>query len=57
MAKSSMSEDIELQPDAWACLERAAKVLEKSPPRHRVKKRASGKTNVRSKSRKKKVSG
>jgi hypothetical protein len=38
MAKSPQKE-IELHPDAWARFERAAGVVAKSPPQHRVAKK------------------
>jgi hypothetical protein len=38
MAKAH--KEIELQPDAWERFERAAKVVAKSPPQHRVKAKA-----------------
>jgi hypothetical protein len=43
MAKSA-SRDIELLPDAWARFERAAGVVAKSPPQHRVAKKKTKKT-------------
>jgi hypothetical protein len=51
MAKSPEKE-IELHPDAWKRFERAAGVVAKSPPQHRVK--AKGKPNRRKKSQAKK---
>jgi hypothetical protein len=41
MGKSSSdsTKDIELHPDAWARFERAAEVVAKSPPQHRVKEK------------------
>jgi hypothetical protein len=39
MAKQPRHEDIELVPDAWARFERAAGVVAKSPPQHRVAKK------------------
>ena len=38
MAKAAPSKEIELHPDAWERFERAAGVVAKSPPQHRVKK-------------------
>jgi hypothetical protein len=38
MAKDP-SKEIELHPDAWARFERAAGVVAKSPPQHRVAKK------------------
>jgi hypothetical protein len=37
------SKEIELHPDAWARFERAAGVVAKSPPQHRVAKKAAAK--------------
>jgi hypothetical protein len=37
MAKSKQAKEIELHPDAWARFERAAGVVAKTPPQHRVK--------------------
>jgi hypothetical protein len=39
MAKSAQTKEIELHPDAWARFERAAGVVAKSPPQHRVAKK------------------
>jgi hypothetical protein len=39
MSKSPSSKDIELYPDAWERFERAAGVVAKSPPQHRVTKK------------------
>jgi hypothetical protein len=39
MAKSTPAKDIELHPDAWARFERAADVVVKAPPQHRVAKK------------------
>jgi hypothetical protein len=46
---------IELHPDAWARFERAAGVVAKSPPQHRVakKKREASKPTSRPRSRQK----
>jgi hypothetical protein len=42
---SKSKEEIEFHPDAWARFERAAGVVSKSPPQHRVaKKKTSKKT-------------
>jgi hypothetical protein len=38
-ANKNGSKDIELHPDAWARFERAAGVVAKSPPQHRVAKK------------------
>jgi hypothetical protein len=44
-APKKTKQEIELHPDAWARFERAAGVVAKSPPQHRVskKKRVSNK--------------
>jgi hypothetical protein len=48
MAKSDPSNEIELHPDAWKRFERAAGVVAKSPPQHRVaKKKAPSKRQKR----------
>jgi hypothetical protein len=39
MAKPDPAKDIEFHPDAWARFERAAGVVAKSPPQHRVAKK------------------
>lgn len=39
MAKSGQAKEIELHPDAWKRFERAAGVVAKSPPQHRVAKK------------------
>ena len=39
MAKSNPDKDPELYPDAWARFERAADVVAKAPPQHRVAKK------------------
>jgi hypothetical protein len=46
MAKKQTSE-IELHPDAWARFERAAEVVAKSPPQHRVKAKGKAKPKRR----------
>jgi hypothetical protein len=43
MAKSDPSKDIEFHPDAWERFERAAGVVAKSPPQHRVAKKTATK--------------
>jgi hypothetical protein len=43
MAKSDPKKELELHPDAWARFERAADVVAKSPPQHRVAKKAATK--------------
>jgi hypothetical protein len=37
MTKSNPTKDVELHPDAWQRFERAAEVVAKTPPQHRVK--------------------
>jgi hypothetical protein len=51
MAKSSTPRDIEFHPDAWQRFERAAGVVAKTPPQHRVakKKKAAKKTKPKKK--------
>jgi hypothetical protein len=39
MMKSPAHKEIELHPDAWKRFERAAGVVAKSPPQHRVAKK------------------
>jgi hypothetical protein len=39
MTKSDPTKEIELHPDAWKRFERAAGVVAKSPPQHRVAKK------------------
>jgi hypothetical protein len=39
MAKSASTKEIELHPDAWQRFERAAGVVAKSPPQHRIAKK------------------
>jgi hypothetical protein len=48
MAKAPAKE-IELHPDAWERFERAAGVVAKSPPQHRVAKKAAKKTKPKKK--------
>jgi hypothetical protein len=51
MSKSSAKSEIELHPDAWARFERAAGVVAKTPPQHRVaKKKPAKKTKPKKKS-------
>jgi hypothetical protein len=52
MAKDPKSE-IELHPDAWQRFERAAGVVAKSPPQHRVKE----KPKVKKAAKKRKTTG
>jgi hypothetical protein len=40
MAKLGPSKEVELLPDAWERFERAVGVVAKSPPQHRVAKKA-----------------
>jgi hypothetical protein len=49
MAKSNPSKEIELHSDAWARFERAADVVAKSPPQHRMKTGLKKKTAKRAK--------
>jgi hypothetical protein len=51
MAKSNPKE-IELHPDAWARFERAAGVVAKTPPQHRVAKKKKAKPAKKAKKRK-----
>jgi hypothetical protein len=39
MAKAASTKEVELHSDAWARFERAAGVVAKSPPQHRVAKK------------------
>ncbi|WP_339035836.1 hypothetical protein WHZ78_31500 [Bradyrhizobium symbiodeficiens] len=48
MAKDP-KKDIEFHPDAWERFERAAGAVTKSPPQHRVAKKATKKTKVKKK--------
>jgi hypothetical protein len=41
--KSDQTKELELHPDAWARFERAAGVVAKSPPQHRVAKTTTAK--------------
>jgi hypothetical protein len=50
MAKTP--EKIELHPDAWARFERGADVVVKSPPQHRVAKKAKAKAKPKKKASK-----
>jgi hypothetical protein len=48
MAKSERkTNQIELEPDAWARFERAVDVVAKSPPQHRAAKKKSPKSSKR----------
>jgi hypothetical protein len=50
MAKTTPVKEIGLHPDAWERFERAAGVVAKSPPQHRVaKKKAKKKTKPKKK--------
>jgi hypothetical protein len=55
MAKTDPTKDMEFHPDAWKRFERAAGVVAKSPPQHRVakKKREASEPASRPSSRKK----
>jgi hypothetical protein len=44
MSKTNPAKELELYPDAWARFERATKAVVKSPPQHRVAKKAPKKT-------------
>jgi hypothetical protein len=44
--------EVELHPDAWARFERAAEVVAKSPPQHRVAKKKTTKKRRQSKTQK-----
>jgi hypothetical protein len=48
MAKPTKVKDVELHPDAWARFERAAGVVAKSPPQHRVAKKKTATAKKRS---------
>lgn len=39
MVQSDLKKEIELHPDAWKRFERAAGVVAKSPPQHRIAKK------------------
>jgi hypothetical protein len=52
MAKSDPKKEIEFHPDAWARFERAAEVVAKSPPQHRVAKPKTKKAKSRQPSKK-----
>jgi hypothetical protein len=47
MAKSIRKKEPEFEPDAWARFERAVKVVAKSPPQHRIKKKPKKKAKKR----------
>jgi hypothetical protein len=47
MAKSDPKKKLELHPDAWARFERAAGVVAKTPPQHRVAKKSKAATLTR----------
>jgi hypothetical protein len=40
MAKPNLEDGLEFHPDAWKRFERAAGVVAKSPPQHRLSKKA-----------------
>jgi hypothetical protein len=52
MKKTTPKADIELHPDAWDRFERAAGVVAKSPPQHRVKPKRKAKRNASPNARK-----
>jgi hypothetical protein len=47
MTGSKKTSEIELHPDAWARFERAADVVAKSPPQHRVAKKGTKKKRAK----------
>jgi hypothetical protein len=47
MKKPVAAKELELYPDAWQRFERAAGVVAKSPPQHRVKAKAKSKRSVK----------
>jgi hypothetical protein len=49
MAKSDTTKEIELHPDAWKRFERAAGVVAKTPPQHRIAKKKKSATTNRTK--------
>jgi hypothetical protein len=56
MTKRLQAEKVELEPDAWQRFERAADVVVKSPPQHRVaKKKAETQKNRAPKAKKKPI--
>jgi hypothetical protein len=55
MSKSSPPKDIEFHPDAWARFERAAGAVAKTPPQHRVAKRAKKAAKKQPKRQKEKI--
>jgi hypothetical protein len=50
MAKLVPVKELELHPDAWERFERAAGVVAKSPPQHRVAKKKAKKTKPKKRS-------
>jgi hypothetical protein len=53
MAKlTPKKEELELHPDAWARLERAADVVVKAPPQHRVAKKPKAKKKTATRKKK-----
>lgn len=49
MGKNPSGKEIELEPDAWERFERAVRVVAKSSPQHRTKKKDSSKRKKGSK--------
>jgi hypothetical protein len=49
-----MAKDLELHPDAWKRFERAAEVVAKAPPQHRVAKKVAKETKPKKKAEKSK---
>jgi hypothetical protein len=52
MAKKPKPAEVELHPDAWQRFERAAEVVAKTPPQHRVAKPKTKKAKSRQPSKK-----
>jgi hypothetical protein len=46
MAKDTEKKEIELHPDAWERFERAVDIVRKSPPQHKVQKKAKKKSKA-----------
>jgi hypothetical protein len=47
MAKSNPTKEIEILPDGWQRFERAAGVVAKTPPQHRVKSKVAKKAKTK----------
>ena len=47
--KSDQAKEVELHPDAWERFERAARAVAKTPPQHRVAKKAAKKSKPKKK--------